>query len=306
MLSCASFGTSLHKTKQATSLILNDFEHEGIFGRYYFDTYPSEVRGEVTEEESKELQAKKEESMKEIAKDFFTMRTNYARSRDPISNEMYQWLGLGLHSNTMEKKGLPNMDVRHITPGEGETKYVSKIAVAKESLLSMLKELKPDDSIAVVLFTTTCNVLVPLTQWKQGDAEKIKRSIMSITATGGTDLSAAFKGASKLLQDKIDSDKKANTTTNVQYRILFMTDMRPNTGETRETGLFGLANSCSQQQIYTTFVGIGEDFGSELAQHISTNLKGAQYMTVRTATEFAELMTENFEYSIFPTIFDFE
>jgi len=81
--------------------------------------------------------------------------------------------------------------------------------------------------------------------------------------------------------------------------------MQPTTGETSETGLFGLANKCSQERIYTTFVGIGQDFGSELTQHITTNLRGSQYMTILSAKEFEELMSENFDYSVFPIVFDF-
>ncbi|ETO32295.1 von Willebrand factor type A domain-containing protein [Reticulomyxa filosa] len=277
MQSASTLGTSLHKSKSVFSV--HDFEHEGIFGRYYFDTYPLGMKvenaGEISAEEKNDLEAKQEQSKKDIEQAFFTIRTNYARSRDPISNEMQEWLGIGMHSKYDGKKGIakygrPNvalvvaLDVSgsmscDIPSGEGDTTLTSKLDVAKYSLVSMLKQLKDNDSLGIVTFTSECQVVFPLTPWKQANAESLKQKIISLAAGGGTDLS----------------------------------------------GLFGLANSCSKQHIYTTFVGIGEDFGSELAQYISTNLKGAQYMTVRTAKEFEDIMNENFEYSIFPTIFDF-
>jgi len=82
--------------------------------------------------------------------------------------------------------------------------------------------------------------------------------------------------------------------------------MRPTTGETQEGGLFYLATECSKYSIYSTFVGIGEDFGTELTQYITTNLRGGMYMTIRSAREFEELMNENFDYSVFPVAFDFQ
>ncbi|ETO19583.1 hypothetical protein RFI_17646 [Reticulomyxa filosa] len=318
------FGTSLHKTKQVSAFSLSDFEHEGIFARYYFDTCSKDTKerqGELGAEEKKELEAKQEQSKKEIEQEFFSIRRNYARSHDPLSNEMQEWLGLGLHSKYDGKKGIAKygrppvmlmvaLDVSGsmdctITASEGEMQSTSKIEIAKHSLLSMLRQLKDNDSIGIVTFNTQCEVLFPLTVWKQANAESLKKVITSVVAGGGTDLSVAFAGASKVLKEKRAKDS-SSVPSNTQYRILFLTDMQPNSGERRKTGLFGLAEECANEQIYTTFVGVGEDFGSDLAQYISTDLKGAQYMTVRTAKEFEDLMTENFEYSIFPIIFDFK
>ncbi|ETO28605.1 von Willebrand factor type A domain-containing protein [Reticulomyxa filosa] len=322
-----SFGTSLHKSKDINALSVHDFEHEGIFGRYFFDTYPTGtnvVQGEQSTEEKKEQDVRHEQLKKEAEQDFLAVRTNYARSRDPVSNEMQEWLGIGTHSKYDGKKGIAkhgrpsvslvvaldvsgSMDCGIASSSEGETSYTSKLDVAKYSLVSMLKNLKDNDSLGIVTFDEECHVIYPLTPWKQSSAEELKGKIMSLQTSGGTDLSVAFRGASQLLEQQLQADKKKVTQgIRTEYRILFMTDMQPNTGETSEKGLFGMANRCSQQRIYTTFVGIGEDFGSELAQFISTNLKGGQYMTVRTAKEFEDLMTENFDYSIFPTIFDFK
>jgi len=332
-MSASSFGTSLHKSKEvddsSTGLQLSDLEHEGIFARYYFDTYPnlSELNqtGETSVEEKKEMEAKKESSNKQIQEEFFTIRTNYAKCRDPVSNEMQEWLGLGLHSKYDGKKaiakyGRPNvaliivLDISGsmddlIEMSEGEKEQHTKLNVAKHSLLSMLRNLKDKDWLSIVVFDDSADVIHPLTPWKQSNAESLKKTILSIKTRGGTDLSVAFKKASEVARDHIAKASKStssNSQSRMEYRIIFLTDMQPNMGETSKTGLFGMADECSKQQIYTTFVGVGQDFGSELTQHISTNLRGGQYMTVRTAKEFEDLMSENFDYSVFPLIFDFK
>ncbi|ETO14854.1 von Willebrand factor type A domain-containing protein [Reticulomyxa filosa] len=187
--------------------------------------------------------------------------------------------------------------------------------VAKSSLLSMLKQLKEDDWLSIVTFNTEANVAYPLTQWKQANAEDVKKKIGELKAGGGTDLGIAFLAAQHVFESQEvlrsnnvndDKDKPVKASSHIENRIMFFTDMQPTSGETQKGGLFALADECGAKGVYTTFVGIGQDFGAELTQHITTNLRGGQYMTIRNAREFEDLMTENFDYSVFPVAFDFQ
>ncbi|ETO24466.1 von Willebrand factor type A [Reticulomyxa filosa] len=313
-----SFGTKHYVEKETFALKVTDFEHEGIFGRYYFDT-SNEVGHEPSssqrEEKTKEASSEKSHNVDH----HLSIRTNYAQCRDPLSNEMQQWLGIGLHSiydgkAAIKKYGRPavrlvvvldvsgSMDLT-LEGGEGVGTQ-SKIVVAKQSLLSMLKNLKDNDWLSIITFDEHAHLIHPLTQWKHTNAESLKQQIASIKAEGGTDLSVAFRAAGAVLREELKKNQTTETPTHAENRILFFTDMQPTRGELSEGGLFALASGCSEEHIYTTFVGVGQDFGTDLTQHITTNLRGGQYMTIQNAHEFEELMTENFDYSVFPIAFD--
>jgi Ca-activated chloride channel family protein len=59
----------------------------------------------------------------------------------------------------------------------------------------------------------------------------------------------------------------------------------------------------ADQGIYTTFIGIGVDFNSELVESI-TKIKGANYYSVHSASEFKERMDDEFDYMVTPLVFD--
>jgi Mg-chelatase subunit ChlD len=72
--------------------------------------------------------------------------------------------------------------------GEQSGKAMSKIEVAKESIVGLLHTLQPDDSIAVVAFNDQAEVVVPLTQIKQVDVQDARERLARVRAYGGTSL----------------------------------------------------------------------------------------------------------------------
>ena len=88
-----------------------------------------------------------------------------------------------------------------------------------------------------------------------------------------------------------------------ENRIIFLTDAMPNLGETGDLGLFRMFEDNADQGIYTTFIGIGVDFNTELVESI-TKIKGANYYSVHSAREFKKRMDDEFDYMVTPLVFD--
>ncbi len=63
-----------------------------------------------------------------------------------------------------------------------------KLQVAKESLLTLLSQLRDDDAFGLVLFNTKATILQPLTQWSEINSALLKIAIGRLRAGGGTDL----------------------------------------------------------------------------------------------------------------------
>jgi Ca-activated chloride channel family protein len=79
----------------------------------------------------------------------------------------------------------------------------------------------------------------------------------------------------------------------------------PNTGETRRGGLFGIMEDNAANATYSTFIGMGVDFNTELIEHI-TKVRGANYYSVHSPSEFRERMDEGFEFMVTPLVFGLE
>jgi Ca-activated chloride channel family protein len=77
----------------------------------------------------------------------------------------------------------------------------------------------------------------------------------------------------------------------------------PNLGMTGEDDLLGITKGNAAGGIYTTFIGIGVDFNTELVEHI-IKIRGANYYSVHSDGQFRERMDDEFEYMVTPLLFD--
>jgi Ca-activated chloride channel family protein len=77
---------------------------------------------------------------------------------------------------------------------------------------------------------------------------------------------------------------------------------------TNPESLLGMVHKYANRKsnkVYTTFVGVGLDFNSELIQEIST-VRGANYMSVQSNAEFIEKMDDEFDFMVSPMVFNVE
>ena len=93
-----------------------------------------------------------------------------------------------------------------------------------------------------------------------------------------------------------------------ENRIIFLTDAMPNTGNIGDDYLFGLTNKNANGQdyrIYSTFIGMGIDFNTDLIETI-TKIRGANYYAVHSTKDFLKRMDDEFEFMVTPMVFDLE
>jgi Ca-activated chloride channel family protein len=90
-----------------------------------------------------------------------------------------------------------------------------------------------------------------------------------------------------------------------ENRIIFLTDAQPNIGVLNEDSLLGMTQTNAEQDVYTTFIGIGVDFNTELIEHI-TKIRGANYYSVHSPDQFIERMDEGFDYMVTPLVFNLQ
>ena len=273
--------------------------YEGLFYDYYFDT------GNRTPSNK-----------------LFSPSYSYAVTRDPISQQTEYYLSVGLNSGlqaedfqrkklnlviVLDKSGsmdeyfneyyYDGMGKRIDTYGNNETKQV-KIKYATKAVVSILEQLQPDDRFAIVLFDDTATLAKPMGLVQRTDMENVESSVLGLFAEGSTNLesgidiaTAQFRGLSEL------------NSYEYENRIIILTDAQSNTGDFSASGLSGAVKQNADNRIYTTVIGIGVDFNTELIE-LMTKTKGANYYSVHSPGEFRNRVEQQFDYMVTPLVFN--
>jgi Ca-activated chloride channel family protein len=279
--------------------LITDVTYEGLFYDYYFDTGQARACNEL-----------------------FCPSYSYAVSKDPLSTEKEYYLSVGLNSgikqSDFQRKKLNLVIVLDISGSMGSpfNKYYydqfgnrqeiegdeitnePKMKVANKSVVALLDHLDEDDRFGMVVFESEAYLAKPLRDVDTTDINSIKKHILDIQDTGGTNMEAGYRLGTDLFEEYRGINKEE-----YENRIIFLTDAQPNIGMLHEEGLLGMTKNNAEGDIFTTFIGIGVDFNTELIEHI-TKIKGANYYSVHSADQFKKRMDDGFEYMVTPLVFD--
>jgi Ca-activated chloride channel family protein len=129
----------------------------------------------------------------------------------------------------------------------------SKMQIANRSIVEMIKHLKNEDRLGVVLFDDRAYSAKPLREIAKSNMKMIEKHILDLQERGGTNWSEGYAKGVELFS-KVELNDRA-----YENRIIFITDAMPNSGELSQEGLFGMAKGAAQKGIYTTFIGVGVD-----------------------------------------------
>ena len=280
--------------------IPTDITYEGLFYDYYFDTG-----------ESKPCQK------------LFCPSYTQAISKDPFSGKIDNYLAVGLNSGVQDfKRKKQNIvvvldisgsmsspfdqyyydkfgNMVPLSEEERESQSKTKLDLAERSINNMIDHLGRDDRLGIVLFDHSAYLAKPLSLMSDIDVGKLKDHILSVRPRGSTNMEAGLILGSSLF-DKI---KGSFDPKDYDNRIVFLTDAQPNTGDTTESGFLGIAKKNARDKIYTTFIGIGVDFNTQLIESIS-KVRGANYYSVHSEKDFKKRLDEEFDFMVTPMVFD--
>jgi len=251
---------------------------------------------------------------KQKCKDLFCPKYQTAVRNEIFSGKKEYFLSVGLDSNidsaSFKRKRLNLVVVMDISGSMSspfdryyydkkhhkKNSKKSKMQIANRSIANMTKHLKTGDRFGVVLFDNRAYLAKPLREVEKTDMDAIREHILELKPRGGTNWSEGYKKAINLYKD-LTKDK------DVENRIIFITDAMPNRGELAKDRLFGMVKEAAKDGIYTTFIGVGVDFNSDLVEYI-TKTKGANYLSIHSSKEFKKRVDKEFEYLVTPLVFD--
>ncbi len=271
-----------------------DLTYEGLFYEYYFDT------GE-----------------KEACAELFCPSYATASSPDPISGGTDYYVSVGLNSGLTEEdfaRGPLNLVVVLDVSGSMGSRFdqyyydqatgawdgenmekMTKMEVAQEAMIDLLSHLRPEDRVGIVLFDDEAVVAKDMRLVGETDMDAINDHIRDVEPDGGTDMSAGMDLATDLLRN--------TPQEGYSNRVILLTDAQPNAGDLSESGMRGRMEKNAADETYSTFIGIGVDFQTELVEAI-TKTEGANYYAVHSPEEFRTRMDEGFDFMVTPLVFD--
>ena len=282
--------------------ISTDITYNGLFYDYMFDTGVDDSKRTGNE-------------------GLFFPSYSTAKSKDPFSDKVESYLTVGLNSNIKEEDfqrkklnllvlldisgsmGSPFYSYYYDNPlkydnNEEEYSNESKMKLANKAVCTLIDQLKEDDRFGLVTFESSAKTMQKIEEVSKLNLDSLKTKILNIYQTGGTNFSEGYIQATS----EFEKFQKANKDE-YENRIIVLTDAMPNAGDYGKNSLMGLVKNNATSGIYTTFIGIGVDFNTELIETI-TDVKGANYNSVHNNKEFTKRMGEEFEYMVTPLVFD--
>lgn len=169
------------------------------------------------------------------------------------------------------------------------------IRYVKQGLTDMVDQLRPEDLVTVVTYSTDAAIVVPTSSVADGTA--LKAAFARLQAQGSTNI---FDGLFTALQAS-DSQLK----TSWQNRVILLSDGVATAGITDVGRMRALAAGYAKKGIGITTIGVGTDFDVGLMRDIGEVGAGNFYFLENPAAA-AEVFTEEVNTFLYPIAHDVE
>ena len=164
----------------------------------------------------------------------------------------------------------------------GSMQTDNKFEYAQQAAISLVKSLRPTDTVSIVSFETEARIEVP--SMLATDVNRLENSIAGIPLGKETDL---FEGLRLAWQQVLQDSARPGVVS----RIILLTDGEPTRGKTKEKDFVKLASEISQSRIPVTTIGVGQDYKEKLLMDIAQTT-GSLWYHVSKPTYMNDIFAE--------------
>jgi Ca-activated chloride channel family protein len=150
----------------------------------------------------------------------------------------------------------------------------AKIAKAREAALEAVRRLGPDDVVALIVYDTNVQTLIPAQ--RLGDGRRLERAIHGIEAGGNTALYGGVSRGAAEVRRFLESGHAIN-------RVVLLSDGLANVGPSSPEELGRLGASLMKEGISVTTVGLGLGFNEDLMTRLAQRSDGNTYFVENSA-----------------------
>jgi Ca-activated chloride channel homolog len=200
-------------------------------------------------------------------------------------NEEHQLVRIGLQAKSLKASKRPQCNLVFLIDVSGSMQSENKLPLVKASLQALVKRLKQNDRIAIVVYAGDSGVALDSTPIK--NSRKIVSAIEMLKANGSTNGGAGIRLAYGIAQ--------ANFIDQGVNRVILCTDGDFNVGTTSQSDLVDLITEKRASQVYLTVLGFGEgNLNDSLMEKLSDKGNG-NYAYIDGLPEARKVLSEQVE-----------
>ena len=199
-----------------------------------------------------------------------------------VRDGSYYLLRIGIRGRVVDSEDRRPAQIVLVVDASGSMAQENRIDLLKSSLDVLLDELRPDDEIAVVAFSTTAWVVLPLTE--VGEAWEIRRALHSLTPKGSTNAEQGLRLGYRMLREEADPRKL--------QRIILCSDGVANMGNTGSESILEEVREESERVPLTT-IGFGMGNYNDVLMEQLADAGDGQYAYVDDIKEATRVLREN-------------
>lgn len=167
-------------------------------------------------------------------------------------------------SNANDRVDLRPVNLSLVIDRSGSMNSQGKMTKVKESLRTLVDQLRPNDYVSIVVFDTRADVICP--SGRVGNGRWLKRAINSIDANGSTNLHGGLMLGYR--------EAQKNFERNATNRVILLTDGIANVGTTNPQRIAVESSEFNEYGIDLSTIGVGKDLDGDLLRTLSKQGRG--------------------------------
>lgn len=204
-------------------------------------------------------------------------------------------LQVGLNSPlSIEPGDRPPLNLAVAIDTSGSMAGNNRIGFVQQGLARLQNELRDDDQIAIILYSSSAVVALPLTE-VAGHRNDIADVANSLRADGATNIHAGLSRAFEELLGAYDVDR--------QQRVIMLSDGVATSGISDAATIRSMSAAFVSEGITLTTIGVGTDFDLELMRGLAEDGHGNFYF-LEDAGAVDEVFTEEVDTFLMPVAYD--
>jgi Ca-activated chloride channel family protein len=216
----------------------------------------------------------------------FSISTEYSESP---WNPKHKLLKIGLQGKDVPMNNLPASNLVFLVDVSGSMSDENKLPLLKESMKVLVKELRPQDKVSIVVYAGAAGVVLEPTSGN--DKEKILDAFDDLNAGGSTAGGEGIELAYKLAQENFI--KEGNN------RIILATDGDFNVGASSDDDMEKLIEEKRKSGIFLTVLGYGMGNYKDSKMEILADKGNGNYAYIDNIQEANRFLGKEFKGSMF-------
>lgn len=195
-------------------------------------------------------------------------------------NSAHKLVRIGIKGQEIREENVPARNLVFLLDVSGSMMSADKLPLVKRGLAMMTEQLRPQDSVAIVVYAGNSGLVLPATSGKERG--KILKALDSLEAGGSTNGGEGIRLAYSVAQSQF---KKGGIN-----RVILATDGDFNVGTTSEGELTRLIEDKRKNGVFLTVLGFGTGNTKDATMEMLADKGNGNYAYVDTLTEARKVL----------------